>query len=454
MNFDRTQKPTPKPILEFLPPNIEEIKIKNGLRIFYIFKDKLPLSHLNLMIDGGSKFDPDNKKGLAYLTSMVLDEGADGLNALELSDKFDFLGSQFNVSVDNDSINLSLQCLSENFERSFELFSKVLLHPSFNESDFEREKKKLITQILQSKDEPNYLADQIFNKINFSDSNNYSFPVIGYEESVKSITIKDILEHYQKYFSAQNCFMVFVGDFPKKQLIPIIEKHLADWEKLSTKKKLYFNSTSQKKRIFLYNKEDSVQTEIRVGHVAPKRDNKNYFQKYLLNAILGGQFTSRINLNLRERNGYTYGANSRFQYFKEVGFFQVATSVGAENTGDALKEILFELENIKNGITDQELDFAKSSITKKFPMNFETYRQIVSNVSGKIMFDLPDDYFETYIDTVNEVTKNEVEEIATTSVNNNELVVVLVGNKNLINDKINQLGFEISEVDINGKIID
>ncbi len=453
MSFDRTQKPVPTANLEFIPPVIEEIKLNNGLRVFYLYKDKLPLIRLNLMIDAGSKYDPGDKKGLAYLTSLVLDEGADGLNALELSDEFDLLGSNFNVSTDNDSINLSLQCLTENFERSFELFSKVLLNPSFNEDDFNREKKKLITQILQSKDEPEYLADQIFDKIIFGASNQYSFPVIGYEDSVNSINLNDIINHYNNFFSPSNSFLVIVGNTPREQLMLLLNKYLIGFTNSFTKQQLSFNSTSQRKKIFIYNKPGSVQTEIRVGQVTQKRNNKEYFQKLMFNAILGGQFTSRINLNLRERNGYTYGATSRFQYFKETGFFQVATSVAAENTGKALNEILFEISNIKTGITDQELEFAKSSITKKFPMNFETYRQIVSNVSGKILYDLPDDYFETYIDKINHVSKIEVEQAARTSINDAELVVVLVGDKNLIEDKINNLGFDITEVDINGEII-
>lgn len=453
MSFDRTQKPTAKPVLEFAPPNIEEFTLSNGLRIFFIFKDTLPLTRLNMVIDAGSKYDPADKKGLAYLTSLVLDEGADDLNALELSDEFDLLGSNFNVSADNDSIHLSLQCLSENFERSFELFSKVLLHPSFEDEEFKREKQKLITQIIQSKDEPEYLADQIFDKIIFGNSNNYSYPVMGYEDSVQSITKADVVNHYNNFFSASNSFLVAVGSIPKEQLISTIEKYLTSWENKTAQINIPLKTFQPKKNIFLYNKEGSVQTEIRVGFTTAKRNIKDYFQKLLLNAILGGQFTSRINLNLRERNGYTYGATSRFQYLKDAGFFQVSTSVGAENTGNALNEILFELANIQKGITDHELEFAKSSITKKFPMNFETYSQILFNVSGKILFNLPDDYFESYIERIMDITRIEIEEIANKSINNNELVVVLVGDKKLLDGKINHPGFYISEVNMKGEII-
>lgn len=453
MIFNRTEKPIPKMELEFIPPKIEEIKLKNGLKIFFIFKDKLPLIRMNLMINAGSKFDPDDKKGLAYLTSLVLDEGVDGLNALELSDEFDILGTNFNVSAENDLINLSLQCLSENFERSFELFSKVLLHPAFNEEDFLREKKKLITQILQSKDEPDYLADQLFDRLVLGDSNKYAFPVIGFENSVQSITRADVQDHFNKFFSPSNSILVIVGNYLKDELLITIEKYTNHWKSFNFQSILSSKTNSTNRKTFLYHKEGSVQTEIRVGHTSSKRNNQDYFQKLLLNSILGGQFTSRINLNLRERNGYTYGANSRFQYFKDAGFFQVATSVGAENTFDALREIFFELDNIKKGITDKELEFAKSSITKKFPINFETYRQIVSSVSGKILFELPDDYFETYILKINSISKSEVEEMALKSIKNDELTIVLVGDKNILMPKITDLDFDISEVNMNGNLI-
>jgi zinc protease len=454
MILDRTQKPLPKTSFEFNPPKIDEIILNNGLKIYFVQKEKLPLIRLNLVVDAGSKFDPENKKGLAYLTALVIDEGADNLNALELSDEFDLLGSDFNVSADNDSIILSLQCLSENFEKSFQLFSKVLLSPAFNEDDLEREKKRLITQIIQSKDEPDYLADQIFNEIVLGVQNNYSSPVMGYDESVRLIEKDDVLSHYKNLFSPSNSFLVIVGDKSKQEFVKTIEKYLTGWKAKLKKPNLSFETYLQGKKIFIYNKKDSVQTEIRVGHVTKKRNSSDYFQKLLLNAVLGGQFTSRINLNLRERNGYTYGASSRFQYFKDAGIFQVATSVGTENTGNALKEILFELENIKNGISDQELEFAKSSITKKFPMNFETYRQIVYNVSAKILFDLPSEYFETYIENINKIEKIEIEKAAIKSIKNDELAIVLVGDSNLIKKELSSLEFEIIEVNLKGEIIE
>ena len=170
MIIDRKNKPEVKSEISFNLPQPLELFLANGLRVIFIQKNKLPMIRMSLMINAGSKFDSANKSGLSHLTSLVLDEGADGMNSLELSDEFDILGSSFNISTDNDLINISLQTLSDKFERSLQLFSKVLLKPSFHQQEFEREKKKLITRILQSKDEPDYLADQIFDKILLGES--------------------------------------------------------------------------------------------------------------------------------------------------------------------------------------------------------------------------------------------------------------------------------------------
>ncbi|MBK7630590.1 MAG: insulinase family protein [Ignavibacteriales bacterium] len=451
--LDRKNKPESKLEISFNLPQPTEFFLDNGLRVISIQKDKLPIVRLNLMLNAGSKYDPKNKNGLAYLTSLVMDEGADGLNALQLSDEFDMLGSSFNISTDNDLINLSLQSISENFERSIELFSKVLLKPSFYNDDFLREKKKLISRIIQSKDEPEYLADQIFDMIVLGKSNNYSFPVSGYEETVASISVDEIKNYYQNYFFPSNAALIVVGNITQNDLLRLLNKYFSNWQ--NVQKDISFSATSNNpdKKIYLYHKEGSVQTEIRVGHITEKRNQKDFFQRYLLNTILGGQFTSRINLNLRERNGYTYGATSRFQYFKDTAFFEVSTSVGIENTANAVREILFELDNIRNGVGDVEVEFAKSSITKKFPLNFETYRQIASGIAGKILYNLPDSYFETYIQNVNAVSKTEVDKAAKDFIINDKLTIVLVGDKNLLINNLNEMKIEIVEVNLFGEVI-
>ncbi len=453
MTIDRKNKPSTNFNIDFNLPNPKEFFLDNGLRVILVTKDKLPMIRMYMMINAGSKYDFESKNGLAYLTSLVMDEGADNLNALQLSDEFDLLGANFNLSTENDLINISLQSLTDKFENALELFSKVLLKPNFHDDDFEREKKKLITRILQSKDEPDYLADQIFDKIIFGNKSGYASPVSGYKETVETISVEDVKNFHKSFFSPSNSSVVVVGNISQMELSNSLNKYLPDWKNNNNNFTFLNESPQQTKRIYVYHKEDSVQTEIRVGHISPNRNNDDYFKRMLLNTILGGQFTSRINLNLRERNGYTYGATSRFQYYKDSAFFEVTTSAGIENSVNALKEILFELENIHNGVTDNEVEFAKSSITKKFPLNFETHRQISASLTGKILYNLPDNYFHNYINSVNSVLKSEINKAAKDFINNDNLSIVLIGDKNLILPKLSEIPIEVSEVNLFGDIV-
>lgn len=452
MVLDRKIKPEIVQSLKFNPPEVEKLTLPNGLKVYFISKDKLPLIRLSLVIEAGSKFDPDNKKGLAYLTSMAIDEGAGEYSALQLSDEFDLMGTNFNITTDSDSINFTLQSLTENFEKSLDLFSKVLMFPRFAEEDFEREKKKLFTRIIQSKDEPEIIADQIFDKIIFGHNNGYAFPVMGLENTVTDIQLLDCKTHYKNYFTPENSFLIIAGDFEKHALFKLLTNNLSEWKNGTTNFNASHSSPDQSKKIFIHHKEDAVQTEIRVGHLSPNRSMNDYFQRLLLNTILGGQFASRINLNLRERNGYTYGANSNFRYYKNGAYFQVSTSVGKENTIKALKEIGFELREIKNGVTQKEVEFAKSSITKKFPMHFETYRQIVGSISTQVFFNLPDDYFKNYIDRINSVDKNQIDNAALKFIRTDYLIV-LVGDKNLITKQLDEINEDYIIVDLEGNAL-
>ena len=454
MTINRAIKPNPTEELNFSLPEINEFELENGLKVLFVQKDNLPIIQMSMISGCGSKYDPDVKKGLANLFSMVLDEGAGDLNALELSDEFDILGANFNISCSSDTVNLSLQTLTENFDKALHLFSKVILSPQLNDNDFEREKRKVKTKILQIQDEPDEIASSLFDMIVLGKNNPYAYQSLGYNKTIENISINDLKDFYSNYFLPNNSALIVVGNISLNELKNKLSKNLSSWEKKAfTPIEIKSNSIS-KTHIYLFDKKDSVQSEIRVGHISSKRNNKDYFSKHLLNTILGGQFSSRINLNLREDKGYTYGAFSRFTYYKDEAYFLASTSVGQENTANAVKEILNELNKIKEGVTSQELDFAKSSIIRKFPSNFETYSQVAGNLSGKIIFSLPENYFDTYIDSIKSVTLEDVNKTASENIFPDELVIVIVGDKNKILESLKDLNAgEINEVDIFGEIV-
>jgi zinc protease len=451
---DRSIIPSPSSELKFTLPEVVTFKLANALDVIFVKRSSLPILRMNLIINGGSNTDPAGKKGLANLFTMMIDEGAGGYNGLELMDEFDILGSSFDISCNNDGLYLGLRTLKENADRSIDLFSKIMTEPHFDEISFAREKRKLLTRLMQLKDDPEEIASSVFEYTVFGKDDPYAFPSMGYEDDIKDITVEEIKNFYKNYFVPNNSAMIVVGDITKDELTDKLNKYLYRWAPKILEIENYKCKAKESTGIYIIHKDDSVQSEIRIGHISAKRDKRDVFSRTLMNNILGGQFSSRINLNLREDKGYTYGAFSRFNYFKENAIFYVSTSAGIENTGKAIVEIIKELNLIREGVTEKELDFAKTSTIRKFPSNFETNRQVAYNLTTKYLYNLPDDYYDSYINKIREVTIEEVNKAAIDHIHSDKLTILIVGDKNKLIPQLKEITSEkIIELDYLGKEI-
>ncbi len=435
---DRSKKPPEQKEISFNLPSLSKFTLSNGIDVYLVNKTDLPIVRINFLLYSGSRIDPEKLNGLANLTAMCIDEGAGGLSAIELADELEMLGTHISTNTDDDVTQLSMQALIGNFKPALKLFSKVVTSPNLSETEFEKQKRKLVTTLLQLKDDPDYIADTSFQHIIFGKSHPYGKPTLGVKESVDKITISDLKSFYKYNFSPGNSTIIVSGSIGKKELKLYLEDELGSWN--SQSQNILFEGTEIKSinKIIIINKPGSVQTEIRVGYVTGKRNRENYFQRLLLNTILGGQFSSRINLNLREKHGYTYGAHSRVSYFRHSGFFQVSTSVGIENSVNALNEILKELNEIRNGVKQTEVDFAKDAITKRFPLGFETYGQISQNIKTLLLHNLEYSFFSEYVQLINNVDIRDINNEAIQSIKPDEMAIVLVGDK----DKIGLVGLE------------
>lgn len=451
MKLDRSKKPSPSIELSFVLPEVEEFKLNNALDVIFVHRNNLPIIRLNLVVNCGSKTDPMNKKGLANLFTMMIDEGADEYNGLELMDEFDMLGTNFDLTCNNDGVYISLRTLKENADRSIELFSKVITKPLFDEQSFAREKRKVLTRLIQLKDDPEEIASSVFEYIVLGKEDAYSFPITGFEDDINNISIEDIKGVYKSTFVPNNSALIVVGDISKEELSDKLNNYLRNWDPKVLDIEKYKSKVKESPGIYLIHKEGSVQSEIRIGHNSKKRDKHDFFSRTLLNTILGGQFSSRINLNLREEKGYTYGAFSRFNYFKECAFFYASTSVGIENTGNAIKEIIKELNLIREGVTEKELEFAQLSTIGKYPANFETNRQIAHNLTTKYLYDLPDDYFHTYLDRIRDVSIEQVNKAAIDHIHTENLVILALGDKEKLIPQLREITTDnITELDYLG----
>ena len=446
---DRSKCPESKGEINFQLPKIEKLKFKNKLPIYFIPKNNLPIVQIGLIINTGSKFDIKDKFGTAKLTSMVVDEGAGKYNALELDNAFESLGTVFDISTDKDSTIITMLSLSENFEKSFELLSLILREPHFNEPDFNREKEKLKTQLLQLKDEPNYLAHSAFDKIVFQNTP-YSNSTYGNIQCVENISVDDLKSFHNNYYGINNAELIVVGEIKKSNLMSVLEKYFNEWTDVELLKTVIPELEPKKKNTFVIHRDNAPQTEIQIGHISGSRNDPDFYAKSLMNSILGGQFTSRINLNLREDKGFTYGAHSAFSYNKMFGQFFVSTSVKTENTGESIGEIFKEIEKIQVEVTSKEIEFAKSYLIKRFPSQFETYTQLVRNLILLSIHSLPLDYFNRYVKCMQDVNVENVLLTAKGNLSSDKMTTILVGDKYKIAE---QLNVPFVELDMNGNAV-
>ena len=451
--LDRSVIPAPTKELSFSIPEIKFLKPGNGIDISFVYKDKLPIVYSEIIIFTGSRFDPSDKKGLSYLTSLLIDEGAGEFDALQLSEEFEKLGSVFSVSTDHDTTIFSILSLTENFERSLELVSKIVLKPRFEEKDFLREKKKLLDRILQLKDEPSFIASSAFERRIFGDSY-YGFPEIGYAENVAKISNDDIKDFFARTFTSSNTKIVAVGNLKENEIVELFDKYFNGWTSSSNNSQYFETPKRGKTSYYFIHKADSAQSEIRVGHISNKRNAIDFIPTRIMNSILGGQFSSRLNSNLREKRGFTYGINSSFNYYKEAGLFEISTAVNIENTREAIVEILKELNGIRKHISDDEINFAKSYLIKQFPSRFETLNQIAKNLESLLIHSLPADELINYTNKVKSVSNEDVIASAVNNILPDQSVIVVVGDRKKVHEQFRQIpGADPIELDLYGNLL-
>lgn len=447
--IDRTLPPKSSGSVSFEIPQAKIITLSNGVEIYFIKKDKLPIVYTYMLAFSGSKFDPDQKKGLSFLTSLLIDEGAGEYDSLQLNNELEKLGIISGIDVDHDTFSFSLLSLKEHYNRAVELLSKIIFEPRFEQKDFEREKKKVLDKITQLKDEPGYIASSAFYKSIFLNSE-YAFPEIGYEEMVQNFNNDDVKFFYSKLFLKSMSKIFVVGNIDETELIDLYEKYFSGWHGNTASPDKIIQLSYDKTKFYYVHKKETAQSEIRIGHISKGRNADDFYAARIMNTILGGQFSSRINLNLREKRGFTYGAGSSFNYLQQCGFFEVSTAVNIKNTGEAIVEILKELDGIKKNITQEEIDFAQSYLIKQFPSRFETYIQTAKNLVPLLIHALPVDYYNFYTDKLKNVTNEEVLNAAHENIFTENLAVVIAGDRDIMLPQLKTITDEVIELDIYG----
>lgn len=441
--------------ITFNLPEIHQSKLSNGISLHLVNRPKLPIVQMTIMMDGGSRFDPKGKEGLAYINSILMDEGAGPYDSLQINEEIEILGSSVNVSIDDDSLYVSMLTLVENLEKTLTLTKYIICEPRFDQADFDREKQKILSWLPQVQNYPDLVAENIFQFVLHGEENPYSKYSAGYIDSIESIQLDEVINFNKNFVSPDNMEFIIVGSIDLETATVLIEKHFGLFNRKAVKTEAKSNAQLGKKSFYICDNKGANQSEIKYGHISDKRNSEDYYAKMICNKILGGQFTSRLNLNLREEKGLTYGINSAFRYYKEAAEFCISTSVNSDATIKAIIEIENEVTGMKLNISDDEINFAKLSLIREFPSRFETNSQIATNIAVKIKYDLEEDSLNTFVEKVSKVVKEDVIEVSKKSFKTDNAIIVVVGDKESIENQLKEaeLNYEIIEVDYNGKII-
>jgi zinc protease len=456
---DRSKLPAPGPDPEVKFPPFQRAKLSNGLNIVLAERHSLPLVQFNLRLDAGYAADQFAIPGTAKLTLQMLDEGTARRTALQISDELASLGASLGAGSDLDTSAVSLSALTSTLDRALDIYADVILNPAFPEADFKRLQKQLLAGIQQEKTEPFGIALRVFPKLLYGGGHAYGNPLTGSgtEESVKKLTTADLRKFHTTWFKPNNATLIIVGDTTLKEITPRLEKLFASWKTGEVPAKNLANVEHQKKSsVYLIDRPGSIQSVILAGHVGlPKSDPDNIAIE-TMNTVLGGAFTSRLNMNLREEKHWSYGAGSVPVAARGQGPFVAYAPVQTDKTKESIVEMDKELRGMlgPRPATPEELATAQKNQTLSLPGQWETIGSVSGSLGEIVTFGLPDNYFATYPDKVRALTVNDLGKAAQKTVHPDKLVWVVVGDRSRIEGSIRELGWgQIQLLDADGNAL-
>lgn len=437
---DRSRPPAVGPPPELRVPAVDRRTLGNGLKVWIVPSHKVPLAHVQLAFKAGTGIDPTGKFGLSSLTADMLDEGAGARSALEVADAIDFLGADLSTRTTDDASFVDLHVPSARLADALPIMADVVMHPTFATGDLDRIRKERLTSLIEAQDDPEQLVQLAFPRLLFGATARYGTSGIGTASTIKSFAPDDLKKFHSAYYVPGNALLVVTGDVSADTLVPLLEQTFKGWT--GTPPAMTppaVPAASAARKIYLVDKPGAAQSQIRIGSIAVARSTPDYFPLRVLNTILGGSFSSRLNANLREQHGYAYGAFSSFDMRLAPGPFYASAGVQTDKTSEALHEFFVELTRIREPIPDDELKRAANYLSLLLPRNFETTQGVASSMSQLFVYSLPDDFYATYADRVRAVTAADLKRVADKYIVPDKLTVVIVGDRKTIEPGIRAL---------------
>jgi zinc protease len=429
--------------------------LPNGLTLILNERRGLPIVAANLVLRTGSDANPLDKPGLANFAAAMLDEGTTTRNALQIADEVAQLGASLGISSSMDATTLSARSLSKNFSSTLNLLADVTLRPSFPAEEIERQRASRLAQLVQQRDNPGQVAAQVTASALYGPKHPYGFMEIGTEAALKGMSRADFEAYWKQNFVPNNAALVVAGDISMSELRALAEKAFGGWQRGTPAQPSLGAPATTAARIVIVDKPGSPQTQLRVASIGAPRSSPDFRPMQVMNLALGGLFSSRINMNLREEHGYTYGANSQFSFRRAAGPFQIVSGVRTDVTAAAVSEIFKEIRGmVEKPISQEELQKSKDALSNSLPGAFESSANAVGNFSNVFIYNLGLDYYTRYAEQVAAVTTDQTLTVSKKYLVPGNMVVIAVGDRAKIEPELRKLNLGPVEIrDAEGKPI-
>jgi predicted Zn-dependent peptidase len=441
MTVDRSRLPVPGQTPPFHFPAIARSTISNGLRVWSVRHVSIPVATIMLLIRRGAADDPPGKEGLAAITADMLDEGTGALSSIEVHEALARVGAQLDSDIGPDATLLTVTVLSRFVKPALALLADIVVRPSMREEDFLRVRQLRLHRLMQLKDMPGAVADRAFMRLLYG-QHPYGHTPLGTEASLSSLTLDDVRAFHATHVRPADTTLVVAGDCDHAELEALATDVFDGWSGAATSPLPVAADLLTPPRLSIIPRPSATQSELRIGHVAVARNTPDYHALVAANMVLGGQFVSRINLNLREEKGFTYGARTSFDFRRLPGPFSLQVSVQTAATAEAIRESIAEISGIRDThpVTAEELSLGVAALTRGYARNFETAEQLARAATQLALYDLPDSYFDEFVARVEAVSVTDVTRVAHTYLHPDRLTTLIVGDYAAVSRSLNTLG--------------
>jgi zinc protease len=450
----RNERPKPGTPPALKTPVLQSFKLDNGLNVWLDERKGIPVVSASLVFRAGIASNPVDKPGLASLTIDMLQNGTASRSALQFADDLALIGSSLRVRSGLDDSALTLVGMRNSIDTGLDLLADAVIDPAFSSDEIERQRQLRLGRLVRAREDANDLANRTLMLALHGSANPYGYTDLGTEESAKAITGDDVRNFWSRYIVASNAGVIVSGDISAADLRKSLDRTLGRWKGSGAVDTAPTKSNLTSARVIVVDKPGAPQTQMRVAFPAPGRSTPDYEQLQVMNMILGGQFSSRINLNLREEHGYTYGANSNFVHLHDTGWWTAASGIRTDVTTPALGEVLKEIGRIaETPVSSDELALAKESIVGALPARFTTTEQTVNVLGPLFVYDLGTDYYSRFVPKVQAITIENVNDVSRKYLLRAKPIVVLVGDRKRIEPELRKLELDPMEFwDTAGKV--